>query len=59
MRLVARSRLRADWLRHGGLFASTEQPVPVELFSDQAVRLCFEQYQRLAPLQNWLVDALG
>jgi hypothetical protein len=32
--------------------------VPRQLFSDQAVQLCFEHFRRLAPLQQWLVDLL-
>jgi uncharacterized protein (TIGR02453 family) len=50
---------RADWLRFSGLFAATEQPVPAELFSAQASGLCLAQFQRLRPLQQWLVDLLA
>jgi uncharacterized protein (TIGR02453 family) len=50
---------RADWLRHSGLFASIEQPVPRELYSSQSVPFCLEAYRRMAPLQQWLVAALG
>jgi uncharacterized protein (TIGR02453 family) len=49
---------RADWLRHSGLFAGSEQPLPTELYSPQLRELCFAHYQRLAPLQQWLVDLL-
>jgi uncharacterized protein (TIGR02453 family) len=49
---------RAEWLRHSSLFAACEQPVPDRLFSDQFPSLCFEQFERLAPLQRWLVDLL-
>jgi uncharacterized protein (TIGR02453 family) len=49
---------RADWLRHSGLFAQFEQPLPPQVFSAQLTELCFEQFQRLQPLQQWLVDLL-
>jgi uncharacterized protein (DUF2461 family) len=50
---------RADWLRHSGLFATVEQPLPPATFSDQLPGLCVEHYQRVAPLQQWLVDLLA
>jgi len=28
------------------------------LYTSRIVPLCFEQFQRLAPLQQWLVDVL-
>jgi len=50
---------RADWLRHGGLFAELElQPVPPEVFADAFPAWCLQQYQRVAPLQRWLVEVL-
>jgi len=50
---------RADWLRHSGLFAAKDIPLPAEAFSDQLPGLCFAHYQRVAPLQQWLVDLLA
>ena len=50
---------RAEWLRYGALFAAIEQPVPKEIFSDQLPRVCERQFQRVAPLQQWLVDQLA
>ena len=50
---------RADLLRHSGLFAETEQPVPAELFSDRLPEVCLEHYQRVAPIQRWLVELLA
>ena len=49
---------RADWLRYSGLFADVEQPVPPQVFSAQLTQLCFDQFQRLRPLQQWLVEVL-
>jgi uncharacterized protein (TIGR02453 family) len=51
---------RADWLRHSGLNAEvTLDPVPSEAFSEHLPTLCLEHYQRVAPLQRWLVDLLN
>jgi hypothetical protein len=48
---------RAELLRHSGLFAETQlQPVPDDLFSERLPELCLEHYQRVAPLQRWLVE---
>jgi uncharacterized protein (TIGR02453 family) len=49
---------RARWLRHSGLFAHTEQPLPREVFSPQLIELCMATFQRFQPLQQWLVDLL-
>jgi uncharacterized protein (TIGR02453 family) len=49
---------RADWLRHSGLYAELDQPLPSELYTPALPELCFEQFARLAPLQLWLVDLL-
>jgi uncharacterized protein (TIGR02453 family) len=49
---------RADWLRHSGLFAEIDQPLPPELYTPALPELCFEQFARLAPLEQWLVDLL-
>jgi uncharacterized protein (TIGR02453 family) len=50
---------RTEWLRHSGLFAELElQPVPREVFADALPAWCVEQYQRVAPLQRWLVGLL-
>ncbi|MBV9580292.1 MAG: DUF2461 domain-containing protein [Chloroflexi bacterium] len=49
---------RADWLRHSGLYAEIDQPLPPELYTPALPELCCEQFARLAPLQQWLVDLL-
>jgi uncharacterized protein (TIGR02453 family) len=50
---------RAAWLRYSGLYAAIDQPLRDEIFTDRLPGLCFEQYERLAPLQQWLVDVLA
>jgi uncharacterized protein (TIGR02453 family) len=50
---------RADWLRQSGLVAATEQLLPGELFSNQLTGMCITQCQRVAPLQQWLIDLLA
>lgn len=51
---------RADWLRHSGLFGELEfQPVPPQLFTPELPGWCLEQYRRVAPLQQWLVELLS
>jgi uncharacterized protein (TIGR02453 family) len=49
---------RADWLRHSGLYAEIDQPLPAELYTPALPEVCFEQFARLEPLQRWLVDLL-
>jgi hypothetical protein len=52
-----------DWVQAHrdacGLCASTEQPTPEAVFTDQLPKICFERFQRVAPLQQWLVDLLA
>lgn len=49
---------RADWLRHSGLYAETEQEVPRELFQPSGPDWSLQQFQRFQPLQQSLVDLL-
>jgi hypothetical protein len=49
---------RTDWLRHSGLFAQIEQPIPPELYPPVLADFCMASYTRLAPLQEWLVELL-
>ncbi len=46
---------RADWLRYVALYASTEN-IPVSVVtSEQFLDVCFDHFERMAPLQRWLV----
>lgn len=45
---------RADLLRHGGLHAGVEGPIPHAMFGPELVDWCFERYAALAPLHTWL-----
>ena len=49
---------RAEWLQYRGLFATSEQPLPAETFTEKLPKMCFDRFQRVAPLQQWLVDLL-
>lgn len=41
-------------LRHGGLYAGWEGPVPAELHSPAIIEFCFEKFAFMAPLHRWL-----
>jgi uncharacterized protein (TIGR02453 family) len=41
-------------LRHDGLYAGLEIPVPAELHSAALVDYCFEKYKPMEPLHRWL-----
>ena len=45
---------REELLRHKGLYAFIETPVPNQLFTQKAVEFCLKQYKALSPLYNWL-----
>ncbi len=49
----------AEPLRSNRLFSAFEHPLPAEVFSDQLPGRCFAHYQRVAPLQQWLVNLLA
>src|SRR5579859_753495 len=51
---------RAEWLKHGALYAASEQPATTDLVCSSGFpSVCFEHFARLAPLQRWLVDVLA
>jgi hypothetical protein len=56
--LGAGMRARARWLRYSALYAEVRLPVPEMLFASGAPDFCFEQFQSVAPVQQWLVDVL-
>jgi uncharacterized protein (TIGR02453 family) len=41
-------------LRHKGLYAFIEAPVPSQLATGKAVDFCLKKYKDLSPLYNWL-----
>ncbi len=50
---------RPDLLRHNGLFASCESKIPKELFSEKIVDYCWEKFDHMAALHEWLVSMNG
>jgi uncharacterized protein (TIGR02453 family) len=55
----AKSEDQAQLLRHTGLYAHVQfEPLPAEVFSAQLPAFCLEHFQRVAPLQQWLVQHL-
>jgi uncharacterized protein (TIGR02453 family) len=47
---------QAGLLRHGGLYAGWEAPIPAVLYSAALIDFCWEIFRPLAPLQRWLVS---
>lgn len=46
---------RANWLRYAALFASSEN-IPVNIVtSDSFMDVCFDHFEKMAPIQRWLV----
>jgi uncharacterized protein (DUF2461 family) len=45
----------AELLKHKGLWAGLEMPVPKEFYSAALVDFCFERYEKMAPLYRWMV----
>jgi uncharacterized protein (TIGR02453 family) len=41
-------------LRHAGLYAGWETPIPAELHSPALVDYCFDRYKPMEPLHRWL-----
>ena len=50
---------RANLLRHDGLYVSPPTIEPYRLITPELVDICFEHFQRMSPVQQWLVKALG
>ncbi len=53
-----RDHPRADLLRHKGLHAFMEEPLPGEVYSPQLVEYCYQRYERMAPIHYWLREML-
>jgi uncharacterized protein (TIGR02453 family) len=49
-----KNHLRAELLRHRGLYAFIETPTPAEISTPKAIEYCLKKYKSLSPLFNWL-----
>lgn len=49
----------AEWLLHKGLWAGISQPLPDALFGARCVSHVLRRFERLAPVQRWVAQALG
>ena len=47
---------QAGLLRHNGLYAFREEPIPPELYTPALVEHCFQAFLDLTPLHQWLVE---
>ncbi len=45
----------AALLRHNGLYAGLEIPIPDALYSEAFVEFCFAHFQAMLPLHQWLI----
>ena len=52
------SNTTREWFQASGLFADFELPLPPQVFSAELTEVCFAHFQRLQPLQQWLVELL-
>jgi len=49
----------AKLLRHAGLYAGIEAPIPAELHSPALVDYCWEKFKPMEPLHRWLSELAG
>lgn len=47
---------QAELLRHNGLYAFQEEPIPPALYGPELVEHCFQRFLDMAPLHQWLVE---
>ncbi len=50
---------RGDLLRHDGLYAGIELELPPELTTPRFPGFCADHYERMRPLQDWLVSLVS
>ena len=50
---------RAGLLRHAGLYAGCETPIPAELHSPALIDYCWEKFKPMEPLHRWLTAMVG
>lgn len=48
----------AELLKHNGLYAGYETPIPQEFYSARLLDYCFERFKAALPLHRWLVRNL-
>ena len=46
-------------LRHAGLYAGLEIPIPAEIHSPDLVDFCFARFKPIEPLHRWLTAMVG
>ena len=49
----------AALLKHNGLYAGIDMPIPDALYSEAFVEFCFTHFQAMLPLHQWLIGALA
>ncbi|GAK51318.1 hypothetical protein U14_02561 [Candidatus Moduliflexus flocculans] len=49
----------AALLKHNGLYAGIEMPIPDALYSETFVEFCFAHFQAMLPLHQWLLRTLA
>jgi uncharacterized protein (TIGR02453 family) len=49
----------AQLLRHAGLYAGIEAPIPAELHSPAIIDYCWERFKPMEPLHRWLAALVG
>lgn len=47
---------RADLLRHNGLYAYRESPIPEEIYSPDFIDYCFDVFRDMSPIHFWLLN---
>jgi uncharacterized protein (TIGR02453 family) len=49
----------AELLKHNGLYAGWEGPIPEEFFSPDLIEFCYGRCVRILPLHRWLMKVFG
>jgi uncharacterized protein (TIGR02453 family) len=48
----------ADYLKHNGLYASTEGKIPGELYTRDLLAFCTKRFKDMYPVQEWIVESV-
>jgi len=51
--------LNQDLIRYKGLKCWFQIPLPEEVYSQELVPICYQYYQQLLPLFEWMVSVLS